>query len=231
MKFLQSFQKFIRAYHRLEVYGVENIPKEKSAVIAANHSGAWDIDTFILSTLFAPGRWIHILYAASYYYFPVWGRLIQAIKAIPLDLNKGLDKKLLMEEYFKKRKLVGIFPEGYTPSMWHGYRISKFYPGVIRLALWGKVPVIPTAIVGCVEAAPVLFNYRARPKMPADIFTLLPPLPLKIKIHFGKQVLFDKYYDKDLAKDNLYELADTVRTEIIKLLRLRGKNANDICKR
>lgn len=127
MKFLQSFQKFIRAYHRLEVYGVENIPKEKSAVIAANHSGAWDIDTFILSTLFAPGRWIHILYA--------------------------------------------------------------------------------------------------------DIFTLLLPLPLKIKIHFGKQMLFDKYYDKDLTKDNLYELADTVRTEIIKPLRLRGKNANDICKR
>lgn len=215
-----KFQNLVRRYHRLEVCGKEYIPENKSAIIAPNHSGSWDWDTFFL-TFALPERWIHTLYWDKYYYAPFWGKyFVQKMKAIPLSLEKGFDEDLLVNEYFKKNKLVCIFPEGTVYPIWQRYKLGKFYPGVIHLALLGKVAVIPMAIIGVEEAAPVLAVYRNKKKKdPGHILASLPfILPFKIRIYFGEPIYYHEYYDKNLSKDELYKLAEEVREKVAGLI-------------
>ncbi|MHA1233392.1 MAG: hypothetical protein ACTSPQ_22445 [Candidatus Helarchaeota archaeon] len=42
----------LRYYNRLRIYGIENIPKEGSAIIAPNHSGGLDLDNFCIMSIF-----------------------------------------------------------------------------------------------------------------------------------------------------------------------------------
>lgn len=211
-------KKFIKRYHRLEISGIENIT-DGSAIIAPNHAGAMDLDIICLSCVL--DRWIHILYWDKYYYFPVWGRFIRKFNTVPLNLDKGLDedtKTLLLDEYFNKGKLVGIFPEGTTASFFEGYRIGRFYPGVIRLAEMSGAPIIPTAIVGIAEAAPLLFYATKIKKGIRDLPVPFPFIfPLKIKICFGKPILWQR--KKKMDKEEYFKAAEKIRIEVVKLVK------------
>jgi 1-acyl-sn-glycerol-3-phosphate acyltransferase len=216
------FRKFIKKYHRLEVKGTENIP-DGSAIIAPNHSGAMDWDTVCLSC--ALDRWIHILYWDRYYNAPIWGDFIRNFNVIPLSLERGLDEEmrgLLLEEYFRKGKLVGIFPEGTSATLFEGYRIGKFYPGVIRLAEFSGAPIIPTAIVGIAEAAPILFYTAVDEKGIRDP-PFAPPLlfPVKIKIRFGEPIFWRS--EKKMDRNEYYKAAEEIRREVVKLVQKTRK--------
>ena len=169
-------------------------------------------------------RWIHILYWDRYYYTPVWGDFIRNFNAIPLSLERGLDeemKSFLLEKYFNKGKLVGIFPEGTSATFFEGYRIGKFYPGVIRLAELGGAPIIPTAIVGVAEAAPLLFYAAVGVKGIRDPPFALPMLlPTKIKISFGEPVFWQR---RKMSKEEYYEAAEEIRREVVELVQRSRK--------
>jgi len=51
-KWRESFPWWVRRYHRLQIRGLSHLPKQGSAIIAANHSGGFDLDNFWIMSLF-----------------------------------------------------------------------------------------------------------------------------------------------------------------------------------
>ena len=164
IRFFDFLRKFfpwwMRVYHRLEIRGIENLPKEGSAVIAPNHSGSFDLDNFsIMSALEHfktrnPARKrIWLCYWDKWAVEePMWAPWVQKFSPIPINLQgKGIPFRLV-DKIVQRGELIAIMPEGTSATIQEGYRIWKFYPGVIRLHLRYKIPIIPTACIGFVKA-------------------------------------------------------------------------------
>ena len=81
----------------------------------------------------------------------------QAAKIKVIGIGGGGNNSLnrMGEIGIKGGELIAIMPEGHSATVKEGYRLWKFYPGVIKLHLRYKVPIIPTAIMGCIENAPI----------------------------------------------------------------------------
>lgn len=228
---IRLFRKCIHFFFRPEIIGFEeNIPKNDGALIAANHGG-YELDTFTLSCI--TPRWIHVLYWDNYYYDNWYYYIIQYFKPIPVNIpqfkvSPGLNINNPahiehMKKLFKSGLLVGIFPEGDSNTVWEGYRLKKFLPGVSKLSIDCQVPVIPTAIIGITDGVPLIFSVP-HPKTPA--LTVVPApilLPRKLIIHFGDPVYFDNYYGRTISKEQHLKNADFIRKKVVELLKTHGK--------
>ncbi|NHI91935.1 MAG: hypothetical protein EAX96_05490 [Candidatus Lokiarchaeota archaeon] len=218
------FPWFVRNYNRLEVRGINNLPKKGSAIIAANHGGGLDWDNFCLMSALErfktnnPTRKrIWLLYWDVWSVdHPFWAPWVQQFSPIPVNLEgKGI-RWDIADKVVKKGELIAIMPEGHSATIKEGYRLWKFYPGVIRLHLRYEVPIIPTAIIGCIESAPMWgYDYNPKHIPPWENERILPIiLPRKIIIHFGKPMNFEEYYNKKLDTNKMFELAKIVRKKV-----------------
>jgi len=240
MNFLQFLRRlfpwFVRHYNRLEVRGIHNLPKKGSAVIAPNHSGGFDWDNFSLMSALDhfktnnPARkriWLCYwdVYSVETPIFAPW---VQQFSPIPVSLTgKGIPYDLT-DKIVKRGELMAIMPEGHSASIKEGYQLWKFYPGAIKLHLRYKIPLIPTAIIGMVRAAPIWgsdYNPKSVPPWESERFMPF-VLPRKMIIHFGKPVFFDKYYDMDVDKATQYKLASELRKEARKVISIYRKGTS-----
>ena len=224
------FPWWLRHYHRFEVHGIENLPKKGSAIIAPNHSGCWDLDNFALMSALEqfktnnPARKrIWLCYWDKWSIGDnLWSRWVQKFSPIPISLTGGGIPWNLVDKIVEKGELIAIMPEGHSAALYEGYRLWKFYPGVIKLHLRYKIPIIPTASIGFVQYVPFLTNrYNANAVPPWEGEVPLPlPLPGKLLFHFGKPLTFEKYYDMESNKDTAFKLATIVRKRVQKLISL-----------
>ncbi|MHA1294126.1 MAG: lysophospholipid acyltransferase family protein, partial [Promethearchaeota archaeon] len=215
------FPWIVRYYNRLEIRGIKNIPKEGSAIIAPNHSGGLDWDNFcIMSALdhfktSNPARkHIWLMYWDKWSAGDnLWSRWVQKFSPIPINLSgKGIPFKLV-DKLVEKGELIAIMPEGHSAAIYEGYRLWKFYPGVIKLHLRYKIPIIPTAMIGFLKAAPIFSNRYNQKKIPPwekEVMSFF-VLPKKLIIHFGKPLMFKDYFNKEIDKKIMYKLANNVR--------------------
>ncbi len=221
-KFL--FGQYLKFYHRLEVKAVENIPKG-AAVIAANHSGGYDLDIVVISDFCHPSREIQVLIMDKYHYmYSMWGRYWVA-SGIPLWLSGGIRWQYINPYLDKKGSkypgLVCMFPEGHSGLFQKREILNKFFPGVVRIALKYKVPIIPTATYGFQRAIPILKEYPQEHGPPDPILFSLIPFPVKLIVEFGEPIKLNDYYNMKLTKEEEYWIAN----EIIrpKVAQLRAK--------
>lgn len=220
----KAFPWWVRHYHRLEVRGVENLPKVGSAIIAPNHSGGWDLDNFTLMSALEqfkannPARkriWL-MYWDVWSVENPIWAPWVQKFSPVPISLRgKGIPYRMV-DKLVKRGELLAIMPEGHSAALYEGYRLWKFYPGVILLHLRYKIPIIPTAMIGFVKAAPILghqYNPNNVPPWEKEIiFPLM--LPRKCIVHFGPPIEFTKYFNNDIDKATMYKLASIVRQKV-----------------
>ena len=230
------FPWWIRYYNRFEVKGMENIPLRGSAIIAPNHSGGLDFDNFCLMSaleqfeLEDPARKrIWLCYWDKWSIGDnLWSHWVQKFSPIPISLTgQGIPYKLV-DKIVEKGELIAMMPEGHSASIKEGYKLWKFYPGVIKLHLRYKIPIIPTAAIGFVEAAPIIFNYYNPRKIPPWEKELMVPfiLPRKIFFHFGKPIIYKRYFDQDPNKQILFRLAEDLRKEVKKVIALHKKSTS-----
>ena len=141
-----------------KVEGLENVPKNIPFIIAANHASYYD--AMLLHTILIPelDKKIHALANSGYWnnWFTRmtlnWGECIPVYvkKERDADLkNKQATEKAL--KYLRNGELVQIFPEG-TRSF--DGKLKKAYPGVAKLALKAKVPVLPVGITDSYKVFP-----------------------------------------------------------------------------
>jgi 1-acyl-sn-glycerol-3-phosphate acyltransferase len=132
---------FHRLY-RMEIRGVENLPRQGAVVLASNHLS--NIDPLILGVSFP--RQIHFMAKAELWKPPLLGRLVEALGSFPVHRGEA-DREAVRQgiEVVRAGAVLGIFPEGHRQPEGH---LGRPQPGVAFFSLREGVSTVPVAIVG-----------------------------------------------------------------------------------
>ena len=137
----------VRLLFRLRARGVENVPAEGGAVLAANHSS--NLDPWPLGLPLFPRRWLRFMAKSELWWFPL--RLVlRAGGAFPV--RRGESDAEAIEtavELCKGGEIVVMFPEGTRRRK--GLRKkheARAHTGAARIARDAGVPLVPAAISG-----------------------------------------------------------------------------------
>jgi len=191
-------------YWRVQVEGIEHIPRRGAAILVANHSGAIPIDASMIAAAVefrAPSpRLVRFLYDRFVEQMPLVGTFYRKVGSVPARFGNAA-------ALLARGELVGIFPEGVAgvaKGFGRRYRLQPFRTGFVRLSLACRAPIIPTAVVGAEEAYPVIARWErlgplgrflGLPYVP--VTPLFPwfgvlgavPLPTRWYIRFGAPVV------------------------------------------
>jgi 1-acyl-sn-glycerol-3-phosphate acyltransferase len=189
----------LRLMYRPKVKGLENIPKDGPAVLAANHQSFLDD---LLLPLVVPGRKVVFLGKADYFdkWYLRW--FFKGANVIPVrreSRSAAEDALHAGVRALRDDKLVGIFPEGTRSPDGRLYRGKT---GVARMALEARVPVIPVAIFGTFELMP--YDRKV-------------PKAGRVELRFGKPLLFDRHYETPADRFVLRSVTDEIMYEIMLL--------------
>jgi 1-acyl-sn-glycerol-3-phosphate acyltransferase len=174
-----------RYWFRVQVEGIENVPSDGGALLLANHAGAIPPDGAMIAKAIREEhprpRPVHLLTARSMAAVPGLGMLQTKLGRVaphPANLQRLL---------FDEAQLVLAFPEGTAGSakpVKERYRLRRFASrGLVEAALEAHAPVVPIAVLGAEEAAPIITRMRipALPRLPLAVPV---PLPAKLRIRF-----------------------------------------------
>ena len=217
-----------RRWFRVEVRGIENIPRTGSALVVANHSGTVALDS--LMTLVAvhdehpAHRHLRMLGADLVFATPFIGELARKTGS---TLAANADAERLLS----RGELVGVWPEGFKgigKPFRERYKLQRFgRGGFVSAALRTGVPIVPLSVVGAEEIYPLVGNIPSLARLLGvpylPITPLFPwlgplglvPLPSKWLMEFGEPVRTDAYDEVDAEDPMLvFDVTDQVRETI-----------------
>lgn len=140
--------------------GGEHVPRTGGFIVASNHYS--EVDPFMLAHfLVDQGRPPFFLAKSSLFEVPLLGRALRHLEQVPVyrATSRARDALDAAREALAAGRPIAIMPEGTLtrdPDLWP----MKARPGVGRLALTSRAPVIP---VGQWGAQQVLDRYARRP--------------------------------------------------------------------
>lgn len=181
-----------------EVKGIENIPKNGPFIITGNHESY--LDPFFIGSIIIPllNKKMHFL-AVKGRFWDLLGETIAKKWGGCVCLDEGKEKAFQeLLSFLKQEEIVGIF----TSSKSLDGKLKKGKTGVVRLALESRVPILPIGLMGTINIAPRN--------------TLIPKLK-RAKLHIGKPVYLDNYYDKNVNYKLLRKLTDDLMNVISEL--------------
>lgn len=184
-----------------EVNGIENIPKDRNFIVAANHASY--LDHLILSSIIVSNVGKKIHYLAKKEHFDTFFQKLwhKHVGAIPIDRQAGGKEALKAAlKYLQNNKIMGVYPEG-TRTLTG--KLQRAKTGAARLALEGEVPVLPIGLIGTFEILPKGNNI---------------PRFKRAKVNIGRLMYFDEYYGKENDKKIIRLVATKIMKEIAKLI-------------
>jgi len=226
--FLPLLRVFFNSWFRVEVSGIENLPRNGAALVVANHAGVLPFDGLMTAVAVhdkhPTHRDLRLLAADMVFDMPMLG---QAARKAGHTMACTADAHRLLAA----GELTAVFPEGYKGLGKHfkdRYKLQRFgRGGFVGAALRTKAPIVPCSIVGSEEIYPMIADVKllARlfglPYFPVTpLFPLagpvgMVPLPSKWHIQFGAPIETADY-DESAAEDPMvtFELTDQVRETI-----------------
>lgn len=151
---------FFHTYWRIELTGVEHLPQQGRALLAANQSSILPLEGAMVAygvRAYHPARRLLRVLAPTWLPdLPFWTMLLQKAGHAPAHAANA--RRLLAEE-----SLVLAFPEGYrgVERAAHPYRLRPFQSSdLLAAALEMAAPILPVSVVGAAEAYPLLANAR-----------------------------------------------------------------------
>jgi 1-acyl-sn-glycerol-3-phosphate acyltransferase len=155
---------WLRAYHRLEIAGRENLPAEGSFVLVANHASHLDALS-ILAAL--PLRKLHRVFPAAakdFFFVSIPRSLVAAVavNALPFDRETHIRQSLSLCRQLLENpgNVLLLFPEGTRSTTGE---MGPFKPGIGLLLAETPVPVVPCYLDGTYRALPK-GSYIPRPR-------------------------------------------------------------------
>lgn len=124
---------------KVDITGLENIPRHGRVIIAANHTGI--IDGPLLHGLLP--RPSHFIIKEEAFYGVV-GALMRLAGQIPVDRSSGRGALTTALALLKEERIVGVFPEG---TRGRG-DVADAKAGIAWLAVRSQAPVVPVALLG-----------------------------------------------------------------------------------
>lgn len=180
-----------RLLYRVDIKGLDNIPKEGAAVLCSNHIHALDSVLYVTRIK----RMVYIMGKEELFSskFKNWFMRSMGVFPVKRDSVAAEESINIATTHLNEGDLLAIFPEGTRNGLEKGVKPKK---GFALIALKAKVPVIPMAMEGSFKP-----------------FT-------KIKIRIGKLIDLSEFYPNEDEKINtrhLVTITNNVMSEVIKL--------------
>lgn len=216
-------------WFRVLSYGVENVPKEGAAILAANHSGTLPFDGLML--------WVDVVRRVGRVPRPVADRFVSNLPYIStLYARAGVvgGTRGNVQALLDAGELLEIFPEG-VPGIGkpfsERYQLQDWRVGHAELAIRHRAPVVPIAIIGAEEQMPQLGRLKGLGRLLGAPYVPIPltllPLPVRYHIHYGEPLPLHEQYsvedadDPEAVKDAARQVRDRVEELLEKGLRMR----------
>lgn len=174
----------------IRVRGLENIPRGRGMLLAANHPGFID---FLVHYAVFPVKFRFVL-AYTFFQAPIIRSMVARMEYIPLGEGEEKNRRVTMEKSgaailaaLRNNEVLFAFPEGQRKKE-KGEVMARFRTWTARVAQAAGVPVVPVAVRG---------SEKVLPKMKLII------RPGKIKIAVGKPIYFTKDISPELATEKL----------------------------
>ncbi len=188
---------FTRIFFMGRFEGIDHVPKKGPFIIVANHSSY--LDHFLISTVLKTFCKTEVYYLTKKEAFgtPISRLWHISLGCIPLD-RSSTDTKALRSvlQYLRDGKVVVIYPEGTRSPTGHLMPVKS---GPIKLALLGKVPILPIGLSGSFDTLP---KGKRIPRL------------IRSKIRIGKPFYF---HQQNLSKVNANQMAHQVMEEVVRL--------------
>ena len=159
-------------YRRVEVAGLENVPRDAPVIFAVNHPNGLIDPLFVLC--YAP-REVSFLAKAPLFRYPLIGWFVKLFDSIPVYRKQDNVAGSNEETFARAREIlehgggVAIFPEGTTHS---DARLRELKTGAARIALGASLPNLTIVPVG--------IYYSAKGTFRSDTLVLFgAPLPVR----------------------------------------------------
>jgi 1-acyl-sn-glycerol-3-phosphate acyltransferase len=206
----------IRMFFKVEVTGMEKLPKSGAYILTPNHATNMDglaVAYFIYMRL---KRGPHFFAKEALFNIPLIGKILLAGGQIPVFRKGGQrndDSFKIANSYLKAGHTICIYPEGTLtrePNLWP----MRGKTGAIRLALDSGVPVYPIAHWGSEQ---VMGRYSSK---------FRPGFWKKVRILVGDEIDLAKYRKDNLSPEELLAATEHVMRSITALVeQLRGEKA------
>ncbi len=226
------FYALYKLYFRVQSQDHDKIPTEGPIVLAANHGGLLPFDgaMAVLDVLLNTDpprlpraiveRWAGTLPFVNVFYARV-GQVVGTHENFSRLLGDG--------------EAVLVFPEGVEgirKPITQRYRLQRFHVGFVEHALRERAPIVPMAILGSDDQAPILFDVKPLARLlglpTAPITPTFPwfgplgllPYPVRYRIVYGEPLRFHERFDPEAAHDPglVRALANQVRRAIQALI-------------
>ena len=227
-----------RLWFRCEVEGIENIPAEGGALLVSNHSGALPPDAAMIAKAIKEehprSRRLWLTVEHFFKGYPGFSMLVSKIGGVPA--HPANVHRLLHDE----RQLVLVFPEGRkgTEKLYKDrYRLRRFgRGGFVEAAMRAQAPIVPVAVVGAEEAAPIFAHVPLLQRLTGFIYFPITPtfphlgllgmlgyLPAKFQIRFLPPVRTDDmgdspWEDKGLVQTVAHDVRAMIQNELFDML-------------
>lgn len=225
---LPALRPLYERWFRVETIGMHHVPDTGGALIVANHSGTFPLDSLMTAVALHDDhpaqRHLRMLGADLMFKLPVLGSLARKQGS---TLACSPDAERLMSA----GELVGVWPEGFKgigKPFRDRYKLQRFgRGGFVSAALRTGVPIIPCSIVGAEEIYPKIGDIAPLARLfGAPYFPVTPtfphlgplglvPLPSKWYIEFGEPICTEGLGATEADDPMLvFNLTDQVRETI-----------------
>ncbi len=185
--------------YRFDVRGIDHIPTRGGAVVAGNHIGFLDF-TFIGYAARPRGRHIRFMAKRSVFDLPVVGRLMRAMRHIPVDRKIGWPAARQGLDLVRDGEIVGVFPEATISRSW---LLKPFRRGAAGIAHHHGAPLIPVVVWGGHRILTVDGHRTLRRRVPITIMVGEPLVAesgetvdeLSLRLHVRMESLLDEAID------------------------------------
>jgi 1-acyl-sn-glycerol-3-phosphate acyltransferase len=197
-------------YWRVEVRGLEHVPREGPAILVGTHRGfmPWDGVMALHLVSRQTGRIPRFLTHPGLLQFSPIARFVSRLGGV-IACQESADRVL------ESGQLLGVYPEGVQGAFAlyrEAYRVRNFGRyDFVKMALRHRAPIIPFVNVGSAESLPVFAQIKWRrwmrwadwPCLPVSTFPFIPaPLPSKWHIQFLPALHLDQQYPPEAAPNN-----------------------------
>jgi acyl-[acyl-carrier-protein]-phospholipid O-acyltransferase/long-chain-fatty-acid--[acyl-carrier-protein] ligase len=200
----------LRLRYKLDVSGLENVPKDGAVILAANHTAY--LDVILLPVLCR--RYVRYLSWAEYEKMPVMHLIMRFCGTIPISSTKAKDAMSAAVKRLRNGECIGIFPEG---QITRNGNLGAFQGGCALIARRADVPVVPVFIDGLWASSlsyyfggffkrpprlgrPWLAVRFGKPILPADVDTLRDKVQVLGAELYAKRPVFRRHLGHEIVK-------------------------------
>ncbi|MDD5040593.1 MAG: lysophospholipid acyltransferase family protein [Patescibacteria group bacterium] len=209
---------FVRFFIRKTV-GLENVPLKGPYIIACKHMGPMD-GVFIAAVIIPriDDKIFFVSNVAKWGWF--WEKIVAERWAGSIPFYRENPKICLdiAQDYLRKGKVVGIFPEGLLQEFSAAKHHAK--TGVARLALWSRVPIVPVGLVHDISVRADLPRLLRRRQVIKNVLLN----PHSMEIHIGKPFELNQFYGKKVDRELLYGATDYIMAQIDNLTSIHARH-------